>query len=222
MADVFISFSSKDFERVSQLHDAFAARDIDVWWMKDISPGDSTIHVVSAELEKARRVVLAWSRHSANSPYVEGEIMHAFGTRKLIPVRIEPWAWPAFLSSVQFIDLPAEADIESVVDEIEARLTGVPTASTEQELVSINSQSFLIPRSAGPVFSLSAIITALALLYAGLLSVSFHALENGDERLLDMLYVGLSAFPVLALLPLGMSTFQLWRVWRARPKGQST
>ena len=46
--------------------------------------------------------MLTWSRSAEESPYVEGEIMHAFGARKLLPVRIEKWNWPAFLSSVQY------------------------------------------------------------------------------------------------------------------------
>src|SRR5262245_25868437 len=107
MADVFISFSSQDAERVARIHAGLIERNVDVWWMHNLLPGDSAIKTVSRELTSAKRVLLAWSRHAAESPYVEGEMMHAFGTRKLLPVRIEKWAWPAFLASVQYVDMTA-------------------------------------------------------------------------------------------------------------------
>lgn len=104
MSDVFISFASKDGDRVARIHAHLVDRGFDVWWMRNLMPGDSPIQTVSRQLEDARNVVLAWSRSAEESPYVEGEIMHAIGTRKLLPVRIEKWKWPAFLSSVQYID----------------------------------------------------------------------------------------------------------------------
>ena len=86
MADVFISFSSSDAKRVQRIHARLIERGFDVWWMRDPLPGDSPIKMVSHEPAAARNVLLARSRSAEESPYVEGEIMHAFGARKLLPV----------------------------------------------------------------------------------------------------------------------------------------
>jgi hypothetical protein len=90
--------------------------------MRNLLPGDSPIMTVSRELVDARYVLLAWSRSAEESPYVEGEIMHAFGSRKLLPVRIEKWNWPAFLSSVQYVDMTPDDDEAKAWQPIEARL----------------------------------------------------------------------------------------------------
>jgi hypothetical protein len=129
MADVFISFSSRDAERVARIHDRLIERGFDVWWMRNLLPGDSPLQTVSRELVAARKVMLAWSRHAEASPYIEGEIMHAFGERKLLPVRIEKWAWPAFLSSVQYVDMTSIDDEAEAWRQIETRLEPSVAAS---------------------------------------------------------------------------------------------
>jgi TIR domain len=68
MADVFISFSSKDAKRVERIHARLVERGFEVWWMRNLLPGDSPIKTVSRELVSARNVLLAWRR----SPSMRG------------------------------------------------------------------------------------------------------------------------------------------------------
>ena len=56
MSDVFISFASSDGKRVAPIHAGLIDRGYDVWWMRNLLPGDSPIKTVSRELVGARYV----------------------------------------------------------------------------------------------------------------------------------------------------------------------
>lgn len=211
MADVFISFSSKDAGRVQRIHARLVERGFDVWWMKNIAPGDSTIKTVSRELECAKKVVLAWSRHAAESPYVEGEIMHAFGTRKLLPIRIEKWGWPAFLSSVQYIDMTSLDDETDAWRQLEERLLLKTMAGRARPATAF----IAAPRSAGPVRTLAVV---MLLLVSGLFWLAFKAIDTADIQGLQWIQYGLFALPVLAGVPVLIAAHRVWAAWRSRPE----
>ena len=166
--------------------------------MHNLLPGDSPITTVSRELTAAKRVVLAWSRHAEQSPYVEGEIMHAFGERKLLPVRIEKWSWPAFLSSVQYVDMtPADEEPEAW-RQIESRLQQAPRSDAPPVVLPAVTPRLAVPRSAGPVAKMAVAMLVLALLLAGALERAFRALLEGDMQALRVAQVVVLVLPVLA------------------------
>jgi hypothetical protein len=213
MADVFISFSSKDAERVARIHANLLERGFDVWWMQNLLPGDSPIKAVSRELTAAKNVVLAWSRYAEESPYVEGEIMHAFGERKLLPVRLEKWSWPAFLSSVQYVDMTSVDEEPEAWRQIETRLrqqarTDTPHAPTP--LVAA-------PRSAGPVRTLAVMMLVLVLVLIATLAVGYQAIRADDLQLLQFIRYGVLALPVISGALVLVAAQRVWNAWRSRP-----
>jgi hypothetical protein len=215
MSDVFISFASKDSERVARIHAHLIDRGFKVWWMRNLLPGDSPIKTVSRELVDARNVLLAWSRSAEESPYVEGEIMHAFGTRKLLPVRIEKWNWPAFLSSVQYVDMTPDDDEAEAWQRIEARLRLDPDQSSSAASVPM---SIALPRSAGPVGKLAVAMVVLMALLVGMLGQAYNALLEGDIEALQSAQAVVQSLPVLAAIPVVVATRRMWRAWRSRPR----
>lgn len=215
MADIFISYSGKDEARVADMHTHLRGRGFDVWWMKDIPPGASPIQAVSSELESATKVVLAWSRNAALSPYVEGEIMHAVGARKLVPVRIEKWAWPAFLASVQYVDLTDTDDKQEAWRRIEARLHGDASPMARVPAIAV-------PRSAGPVGFLLGTALVLAAALLGFFALSDRAIETGDTNLLQLLQYFVLTLPLLAAVPLVIAAIRLWGALSDRPQGRLT
>jgi hypothetical protein len=217
MADVFISFASPDRERVERIHGRLTERGFDVWWMHQLLPGDSVIKTVSRELEGATNVVLAWSRHAEASPYVEGEIMYAFGARKLVPVRVEKWSWPAFLASVQYVDLTLADDQDEAWRRIESRLRGAVSTETYRHMPSDRQVASTLPRSAGPVRTLAAAMVVLMAALVGVLSNAYQAVLAGDIQALEVAQAGITALPVLAAIPLFVAARRVWRTWRASP-----
>jgi len=213
MADVFISFSSKDAERVARIHASLLERGFDVWWMHNLLPGDSPIKAVSRELTTAKKVVLAWSRYAEESPYVEGEIMHAFGERKLLPVRIEKWSWPAFLSSVQYVDMTSIDEEPEAWRQIETRL------HQQVRMDSPHSPTPLIavPRSAGPVRALAAMMIILVLVLIATLAAGYQAIRADDLQLLQLIRYGVLVLPAISGALVLVAAKRVWSAWRSRP-----
>jgi hypothetical protein len=214
MSDVFISFSSRDGKRVAHIHAHLIDRGFDVWWMRNLLPGDSPIKTVSRELVDARNVLLVWSRSAEESPYVEGEIMHAFGTRKLLPVRIEKWNWPAFLSSVQYVDMTPDDNEAEAWRRIEARLQ---YAHERGSFAAPAPSPIALPRSAGPVGKLAVATVVLMALLVGILGQAYKALLEGDMEALQSAQTIVQFLPVLAAIPVVVATRRVWRAWRSRP-----
>jgi hypothetical protein len=212
MADVFISFSSEDAERVEGIHSRLIERGIDVWWMRDVLPGDSPVSAVSRELASSQRVMLAWSRHAEQSPYVEGEMMYAFGKRKLLPVRIEKWSWPALMSSVQYVDMTPSDNEAEAWRQIDAQL--------QQKAQDLHAPQPRIaaPRSAGPVGTLAAAMLALALSLVAVLGVAYDAIRGGDMQFLELVLYSILALPVLSAALVLITAQRAWRAWRSRPR----
>ena len=213
MADVFISFSNKDAVRVAHIHDRLIERGFDVWWMHNLLPGDSPIKTVSRELADAKKVVLAWSRHAEQSPYVEGEIMHAFGARKLLPVRIEKWSWPALLSSVQYVDMTSTDDEAEAWRQIEARLQRKP----QLEAPRLAGTFIAAPRSAGPVRTLAVMMLLLMFALVAALGMAYQAIRDGDMQVLQLVQYSVLALPALSAAMVVVSAQRVWGAWRSRP-----
>lgn len=211
MADVFISFSSKDADRVARIHARLIERGFDVWWMQNLLPGDSPIKTVSRELTSAKSVMLAWSRHAEESPYVEGEMMHAFGARKLLPVRIEKWSWPAFLSSVQYVDMTPTDDETEAWRQIEARLQQKP-----QSDLHVAQPLIAAPRSAGPVRMLAAMMLVLVLALIAALAIAYDAIRDGNMQMVQLIQYSVLALPALSAALVVLAAQRVWGAWRSR------
>src|SRR6185312_5635400 len=89
MAEIFISYSSKDVERAQTLADALSARDWSVWWDRKIPLGMSYDQVIEKALAEAKCVIVLWSAVSAASEWVRNEASEAKRRGILIPVFIE-------------------------------------------------------------------------------------------------------------------------------------
>ncbi|MES1203734.1 MAG: toll/interleukin-1 receptor domain-containing protein, partial [Pseudomonadota bacterium] len=61
MADVFISYSSEDRERVRPLAEALEQRGLSVWWDRAQAAGDEYAWTIQKALDEARVVVVVWS-----------------------------------------------------------------------------------------------------------------------------------------------------------------
>lgn len=135
MADVFISYAREDRACAELLARALTARGWSVWWDRHIHVGHSFSEVIERELDRARCVIVLWSRNSVQSEWVQNEAAEAANRKALVPVRIEDvrpplefrrlqtadfldWQSgfdsPAFDACIQSIELLAEAATQFV------------------------------------------------------------------------------------------------------------
>jgi hypothetical protein len=105
MADVFISYSSKDRESAEQLARALAALGRSVWWDREILTGQAFDRAIEQELEGARSVIVLWSRNSVDSEWVKNEAAAAAERGVLLPANIDGTKLPLEFRRKQTADL---------------------------------------------------------------------------------------------------------------------
>ncbi|MBS0159968.1 MAG: toll/interleukin-1 receptor domain-containing protein [Nitrospira sp.] len=89
MTDIFISYASEDRDRAEALANVLAALGWSVWWDRKIIAGQAFDHAIEAALEKAKCVVVLWSRHSIHSEWVKNEAAVAAERDVLVPAMID-------------------------------------------------------------------------------------------------------------------------------------
>ena len=133
MADVFISYCSKDRDVARLLANALVARGHSVWWDRDIVAGESFDQVIERELESARSVVVLWSRDSVASEWVKNEAASAAERGVLLPATCDDAKLPLEFRRRQAADLndwdgdPSHEGFQSICRGID-RLLGAGVA----------------------------------------------------------------------------------------------
>lgn len=163
MADIFLSYSSKDRPAAEAIERALTARGIDVFWDQETPAGQDWDTWIRAKLAAAKIAVVLWSRHSIASDNVRHEALVARKANKLLPVVIDqlaPEDLPMGLYMVQSVVVHdwRAADskgIARLAAEIEARLGKTPGAAPSP------------PPAAGARVRISPIGIAIGLLLVG-------------------------------------------------------
>ncbi|MBV8588813.1 MAG: toll/interleukin-1 receptor domain-containing protein, partial [Acetobacteraceae bacterium] len=118
---VFLSHSSKDKPAVEAFATALRERGIDAWLDKwEIGPGDDIVASINQGLDQADAGIIAFSKHSRESRWVEAEVSSLTHsrikeTKKLIPVIVGEGVWippllqPLACRGIEEIDAIADA-----------------------------------------------------------------------------------------------------------------
>jgi len=137
MADVFLSYSRDDTERVAPLADALreAGRvaGFAVWWDPMMLPGTTDFdQYLQERLDAAKCVVVVWSSTSVQSHYVKAEAEEGRARGILTPVLIDRVKLPLSFRFVQTADLSEwrpgrpHAEFDRLVTAIAERVLGRP------------------------------------------------------------------------------------------------
>ena len=87
MADVFISYSKADREKVVMLAAYLESEGWTVWWDMNLAVGDTYRDEIMKQLAAARAVIVLWTQNSIKSDFVRAEAGRAKADSKLIPVK---------------------------------------------------------------------------------------------------------------------------------------
>jgi hypothetical protein len=117
MADIFISYSSQDKERIAHLAEMlFKMGGWSVWWDRDIPTGRPFDEVIEEELKNSRCVVVVWSKMSVKSAWVKTEAQEGNDRKILIPILIDDVPIPLAFRRLQTANLSlwkgSETDIQ--------------------------------------------------------------------------------------------------------------
>lgn len=89
MADVFLSYSNRDVERVQPLIGFIESNGFTVWWDRSIIAGESWSAAIEAELNKATSVIVVWSENSVKSEWVQIEAGKSKEKKTYVPIIID-------------------------------------------------------------------------------------------------------------------------------------
>jgi hypothetical protein len=82
MTDVFLSYSSKDRDRVRLIRDALAERGFDVFWDQTLPAGIDWDTWIRQHLAQSKCALVVWSKNSVGSDNVRHEAKIAKDQRK--------------------------------------------------------------------------------------------------------------------------------------------
>src|SRR5262249_8722332 len=86
MADIFISYSKADRDKVLMLSAYLESEGWTVWWDTNLAVGDAYRDEIMTQLATARAVIVLWTQTSIKSDFVRAEAGRAKADGKLIPV----------------------------------------------------------------------------------------------------------------------------------------
>ncbi len=105
MADIFLSYSSKDKDRVKPLVHALEREGWTVWWDRKTPAGETFDQMIERELTVSRCVVVVWSLDSVQSRWVREEAEDGRARNLLFPARIDKVTIPLGFRLIQAVDL---------------------------------------------------------------------------------------------------------------------
>ena len=132
MADIFLSYSSKDAERVQVLRDALTDHGFSIFWDHDVPPTTDWDTWIRQRLAESSCAVVAWTFQSVESKNVRHEAIVAEKQGKLISVMLEAVPadrFPMGLYTVEAVNLSLwSGDLQAkeyvaLVRWLESRLT---------------------------------------------------------------------------------------------------
>ena len=100
MADIFLSYSSEDRERVQPLVEVLEEQGYSIWWDRRIGMGTSFDLEIERELDQASCVVVVWSQNSVRSEWVRNEATEGQERGILVPVQIDDVRLPLMVRRV--------------------------------------------------------------------------------------------------------------------------
>lgn len=107
MADIFISYSRKDRDRVAPLADALEAAGFSIWWDTRIATGADFDDEIEQAITASRAILVVWSLDSIASRWVKEEAEDGLQRSCLVPVLIDPVVPPRGFRRIQAADFTA-------------------------------------------------------------------------------------------------------------------
>ena len=101
MADIFISYSSKDKVIVQRIAALLENKGWTVWWDRQIPIGQKYDTVIETELQKATCVVVVWTANSISSEWVKNEASEAAQRAVLVPLILEDISIPIAFKRIE-------------------------------------------------------------------------------------------------------------------------
>lgn len=180
LADVFISYSRLDHDRVKPIADRLGSLGYTIWWDRHLRAGQVFVDEIERQLDSARAVLTAWSGNARNSTWVYAESARALDNSKLLQVRIDDVQPPLPFDALQIADMSGARAEWGPLEHALTRLVrnGVPP-ETPHRLPSAGALP--TPAAAGTPRLLTLATGATLAAYAGAVSATYNGVMTPDQ-----------------------------------------
>ncbi|MGQ0531878.1 MAG: toll/interleukin-1 receptor domain-containing protein [Caulobacteraceae bacterium] len=185
MADVFISYSRLDHDRVQPIADRLSSLGYSIWWDKHLRAGQVFVDEIERQLDGARAVLTAWSVNACNSTWVYAESSRGLDAKKFLQLRLDDARLPLPFEALQVAEMSSG---KSEWGKLEDTLTRVvrdrmPPPPIER-LPKANALA--TPPQAGTPRLLTAATTAALVAYSGAVSATYNGVMTPDQLQMAM------------------------------------
>ena len=148
MTDIFISYSSKDTEKVRKLASILTDLGWSVWWDKKIPPGKTFDEVIVTALKNSKCILVIWTKNSVKSEWVKNEAAEGFSQKSLVPILLEDVDIPFEFRRLQAAKLQnwtgntSSVEFKELIYSIENITKRVKKDQTEAVSPAINEENF--------------------------------------------------------------------------------
>jgi len=105
VADIFLSYKREDRDRAQRIEHALTKQGWNVFWDRELLPGETFRVALEKELNEAKCVIVLWSEASVTSNFVADEASQGLESKKLVSVKIDAVAIPLGFRQLQHADL---------------------------------------------------------------------------------------------------------------------
>lgn len=185
MADVFISYSRQDHERVLPIADRIASLGYSIWWDKHLRAGQRFVDEIERELDGARAVLTAWSHNARNSTWVYAESSRGLDADKFLQVRLDNVQLPLPFDALQVCDMSRGRAQWSQLEGALSRLVRQGVAPAPERAIR-GLGPLATPAAAGSPKLLSTLTGASLAGYAGVVSATYNGVMEPEHLQLAM------------------------------------
>lgn len=207
MADVFISYSRLDHERVKPIADRLSSLGYSVWWDKQLRAGQVLVDEIERELDAARVVLTAWSHNARNSTWVYAESSRGLDAGKFLQLKLDNVAPPLPFDAVHVADMTGAGEWGVLEDSLSKLVRG-GDADIEHRALGVGLLA-TAPAAGAPKLVTIAITATLAA-YAGAVMATFNGVMSAAQ--LQIALIGMLAVSGACAL---LSAHRLLTVTRA-------
>ena len=207
MADIYVSCSRLDHDRVKPIVDRLGSLGYSVWWDKPVRAGDAAIDEIENQLEGAKAVLTVWSANALNSTLVYAESARALDAGKLAQARLDAIGAPAPFHATAIADLSGARSEWGPLEDTLSRIVR-DAAETCEPLA--GAAPAPAPAFAGAPRLVTFATAAALAAYGGAASAAYEGALTPDQ-----LQITLMGVLIVGALCTALSAFRLVAVSRA-------
>ncbi len=208
MADIFVSYSRLDQDRVRPIVERLHSLGYSVWWEKRRPEGAVALREIENQLAQARCVLTVWSGNGRNALSVIAESARALDENKLIQLRLDNAPAPTPFDALAIADLSGtRTEWGSLEHTLAQKIRG---ESQPDEAFGLNWDMLATAPAAGATKLLTIACSSILLSYVIAVVAAFSGIVSIDQMRFAM--TGVMAIGLLCVV---MSALRLFAVRRA-------